>query len=169
MRIAVYPGSFDPVTLGHVSVIRRAAGLFDRVLVCAMRNSEKHYMFSPEERVELLRRVLKDIPNVEVEACSGLLSDYCREKGAAVIIKGLRSVADFSSEQQMAWINRSLNPGTETLFLPAEEQHLHISSTAVRELANYGVNLTGWVPDEIVNDVMEKTERGRERHGEWDH
>ncbi len=169
MRIAVYPGSFDPVTLGHVSVIRRAARLFDRVLVCAMRNSEKNNLFSLDERVELLRRVLKDIPNVEVEAYTGLLTDYCRERGADVIVKGLRSGADFSSEMQMAWINRTLNPEVETMFLAAEKEHLNISSTVVKELANYGVNLIGWVPDEIVNDVMEKSERGRKRHGEWDH
>ncbi len=162
MRIAVYPGSFDPVTVGHLSVIRRAAALFDRVLVCTMCNSEKNNLFSTEERLDLLRRVLRDIPNAEADSFSGLLTDYCQKKGAAVIVKGLRTEADFVSEMQMAWINRSLKNGIETLFLAAEEPYLHISSSVVRELGSYGVDLTGWVPDEIIYDVMQKIEeRGR--------
>ena len=161
MKIAVYPGSFDPVTLGHISVIRRAARIFDRVLVCTMRNSEKHNLFTAEERIDLLRRAMHDIPNAQADSFSGLLSDYCRENGATVIIKGLRTVDDFTSEMQMAWINSTVSPGLETLFLASEEPYLHVSSSVVRELASYGVNLAGWVPDEIVDDIMEKIERGR--------
>ena len=116
MNIAVYPGSFDPITLGHLDIIRRAAACFDKVLVCVMVNCEKsHPMFAPQERLALIRQSVADIPNVEVEQWSGLLADYARQKGAHIIVKGVRNTADFDSEVQMARINAGIMPGLETV------------------------------------------------------
>ena len=117
MKSAIYPGSFDPVTNGHLNIIRRAAGIFDRLTVCVMVNGAKHPMFSPEERVELLRRVTRDIPNVEIEHSDELLADYARRKQCGVVVKGLRAVSDFEHEFQMALINHQLNPELDTMFL----------------------------------------------------
>ena len=120
MRIAVCPGSFDPITLGHLDIIRRAAVLFDRVLVCVMTNGEKDRgMFPPRRRLELARLAVADLPHVEAELWQGLLADYARQRGAGFLVKGVRCGADFDSEYQMAWINQSLAPDLETVLLPA--------------------------------------------------
>ena len=117
MRIAIYPGSFDPVTLGHLDIIRRASGLFDRLIVAVMHNQNKKPMFSVEERMEMLRRTTADLPNVEIESFGGLLADYARRKNACVLVKGLRAVSDFEYEFQMALANRKLNADLDTVFL----------------------------------------------------
>ena len=117
MKIAIYPGSFDPVTLGHLNIIKRAANCFDRLIVCVMVNSSKHGMFTPAERVELLRRATQRFPNVEVDFSDELLAAYARRRGAKVVVKGLRAVSDYEQEVQMAIINRKLNHNLETMFL----------------------------------------------------
>ena len=119
MKIAIYPGSFDPVTSGHLNIIRRAANIFDRLIVCVMVNGGKSPMFSQEERVDLIRRVTADIPNVEVDSSDELLAEYARRKGSCVIVKGLRAGSDFENEFQMAMINRKINPELDTMFLTA--------------------------------------------------
>ena len=152
MRTAIYPGSFDPVTNGHLNIIERAAKNFDRLIVCVMFNIEKKPMFSPEERVELIRRVTGHIPNVEVCCSDQLLADFAREKGCSVIVKGLRAVSDFEREFQMALINHKLNPGLDTMFLTAEHQFMYLSSSAVKEMARYHVDLRDFLPAEIIPD-----------------
>ena len=153
MKSAIYPGSFDPVTNGHLNIIRRAAGIFDRLTVCVMVNGAKHPMFSPEERVELLRRVTADLPNVEIEHSDELLADYARRKQCGVVVKGLRAVSDFEHEFQMALINHKLNPSLDTMFLTTEHQFMYLSSSIVKEMAHYGADLHGFVPDAIIDDV----------------
>ncbi len=159
MRTAIYPGSFDPVTKGHLDIIQRAAAQFDRVIVCVMYNSEKHGLFTPEERAELIRRSLPElegVDNVEVDCASGLLVDYARRRGAACVVKGLRRVADFESEMQMADLNRKLSPGMDTLFLTARPELAFLSSTIVKEMARYQVSLKGYVADAIAETVSER-------------
>lgn len=163
MSIAVYPGSFDPVTLGHLNIIKRAVNCFDHVVVCVMVNSEKDAgLFTPEERVELIRRTVSHIDGVEVEYSSGLLSDYCEKKGANVVVKGLRAISDYEKEVQMALINRHINPNVDTLFLPSGEKYTYLSSSVVKEMAAYGTNLEGFVPDCIIEDIEEKMKQRRE-------
>ena len=156
MKIAIYPGSFDPVTSGHLNIIRRAAGIFDQLIVCVMVNAGKNPMFSLEERVDLIRRVTTDLPNVTIEYSSRLLADYAREKGNCVIIKGLRAGTDFENEFQMALINRKLNDQLDTLFLTAEHQYTHLSSSAVKELGMYHVDLSDFLPEQIIPDFQRK-------------
>ena len=132
MKIAIYPGSFDPVTSGHLNIIQRAARIFDKVIVCVMVNSGKNPMFSREERVELIRRVTADIPNVEVDSSTELLADYARRKGSCVIVKGLRASSDFENEFQMAMINHKINSELDTMFLTAESQYMYLSSSTVK-------------------------------------
>jgi len=158
MSIAVYPGSFDPITLGHLNIIRRTASVFDELIVCVMVNSEKHPMFNIEERVELIRRTVARFPNVSVESSEDLLIKFMRERRAKVMIKGLRAVTDFDREFQIAMINRKLDEGIETLFMPSSEKYTYISSTAVKEMARYGANLETFVPIEIIEDLKRKVE-----------
>ena len=134
MKTAIYPGSFDPVTSGHLNIIRRAAHIFDKLIVCVMVNAGKQPMFSLDERVELIRRVTSDIPNVEVDGSSELLAEYAKRKGSCVIIKGLRAGSDFEKEFQMALINHNINPDLDTMFLTAEHQYMYLSSSTVKEL-----------------------------------
>ena len=137
MKIAIYPGSFDPVTTGHLNIIHRAAKIFDKLIVCVMVNAGKRSpMFTREERVELIRRVTKDLPNVEVDCSADLLADYARSKGECVIVKGLRAGSDFENEFQMALINRKINPDLDTMFLTAEHQFTYLSSSMVKELGS---------------------------------
>ena len=157
-RIAMITGSFDPVTSGHLNIIRRAAGIFDKLIVCVMVNSGKNPMFTLEERVELIRRVTKDLPNVEVDSSSELLADYARSKGDCVIVKGLRAGSDFENEFQMAMINRKINPELDTMFLTAESQYMYLSSSTVKELGTYGVDLSDFLPNEIIPDFQERIE-----------
>ncbi len=161
MRTAIYPGSFDPVTLGHLNIIRRAAAIFDRVVVCVMVNSDKKPMFTSQERVELVEKVVARFPNVEVDTSDKLLVDYAKSVGNAVIIKGLRAVSDFEMECQMALINKKINPELDTLFLTAGEKYTFLSSTVVKEMAKYGADLHEFVPIEIIDDVINKTKGWR--------
>jgi pantetheine-phosphate adenylyltransferase len=156
MKTAVYPGSFDPITLGHLNIIKRAARIFDKVYVCVMKNSEKNPLFTREERVELIKRTVKNFPNVEVETADGLLVNYCRSHNAAVIVKGLRAVSDFDWEFQMALANRKIDPAIDTLFLTASEKYTFLSSTVVKEMAKYGADLREFVPREILDDIVGK-------------
>ena len=156
MKIAIYPGSFDPVTSGHLNIIRRAAHIFDRLIVCVMVNAGKSPMFTLEERVNLIRRVTADIPNVEVDASNELLAEYAKRKGSCVIVKGLRAGSDFENEFQMAMINRKINPELDTMFLTAEHQYMYMSSSTVKELGHYGVELSDFLPEEIIPDFQER-------------
>jgi len=156
MKIAIYPGSFDPVTSGHLNIIRRAANIFDRLIVCVMVNSTKAPMFSQEERVNMIRSVVHDIPNVEVDASSELLADYAKRKGSCVIVKGLRAGSDFENEFQMALINHKINPSLDTMFLTAEHQYMYLSSSTVKELGNYDVDLSDFLPEEIIPDFKKR-------------
>ena len=157
MKIAIYPGSFDPVTTGHLNIIHRAAKIFDKLIVCVMVNAGKRSpMFSREERVELIRRVTRDLPNVEVDCSAELLADYARRKGDCVIVKGLRAGSDFENEFQMALINHKINPNLDTMFLTAEHQFTYLSSSMVKELGSYDVDLTDFLPEEIIPDFQER-------------
>jgi pantetheine-phosphate adenylyltransferase len=156
MGIAIYPGSFDPVTLGHLDIIKRAATQFDHVIVCVMFNSHKSGLFQPEERVELIERVTSDLGNVEVDMSSQLLAQYAKGKGASCIVKGLRAMSDFEEEFQMATINRKLNPKLDTIFLTACQDFTYLSSSIVKEMARYNVKLEGFVSPLIEKDVNQK-------------
>jgi len=156
MKTAVYPGSFDPITLGHLNIIKRAARIFDKVYVCVMKNSEKNPLFTREERVELIKRTCKNLNNVEVEVGDGLLVKYAKSKGATVIVKGLRAVSDFDWEFQMALANRKIDPAIDTLFLASSEKYTYLSSTVVKEMAKYEADLREFVPREIIEDVVNK-------------
>ena len=156
MKTAIYPGSFDPVTSGHLNIIRRAANIFDRLIVCVMVNAAKNPMFTLEEREALIRRVTADLPNVEVDSSNELLADYARRRGSCVIVKGLRAGSDFESEFQMALVNRKLNPELDTMFLTADSQYMYLSSSMVKELGKYGAELSDFLPQEIIPDFREK-------------
>lgn len=163
MKTAIYPGSFDPITLGHLNVIKRAANCFDKLIVCVMVNSEKMNtgLFTPDERVELIQRVVARLPNVEVDQSTLMVSEYARQKKACTLIKGLRAVSDYEKELQMALINRKLNPRLDTMFLPSSTKYTYISSSMVKEMAYYGADLSDFVPREIIGDVNEKMKSGR--------
>ena len=161
MITAIYPGSFDPVTLGHLNIIKRAARCFDKLIVCVMVNSQKNGLFTPAERVELIQKVVSQLPNVVLEASAVLLAEYARQRKARVIVKGLRAVSDFESEVQMAVVNRKLNPNVDTMFLPSNEKYTYLSSTVVKEMVRYGVELSDFIPREIIEDVKRKAEQGK--------
>lgn len=156
MKTAVYPGSFDPITSGHLNIIRRAANIFDKLIVCVMVNAGKNPMFTLEEREELIRRVTTDLPNVEVDCSNELLADYARRRGSCVIVKGLRAGSDFENEFQMALVNRKINPELDTMFLTADSQYMYLSSSMVKELGNYGAELSDFLPEEIIPDFRKK-------------
>ncbi len=165
MKVAIYPGSFDPITLGHLNIIKRAAVCFDKLIVCVMVNSEKLHtgLFTPEERAELIRKVVYKLPNVEVDWSTTLLAEYAREKKACTLVKGLRAVSDYENELQMALLNRKLNPRLDTMLLPSSAKYTYISSSVVKEMARYGADLSDFVTREIIDDV---NERMRQRRGE---
>ena len=165
MKIAIYPGSFDPITSGHLNIIQRASRIFDRLIVCVMVNAGKKPMFSLEERVALISKVVADLPNVEVDGSDELLAEYARRKGGCVIVKGLRAGSDFENEFQMALINRKINPDLETMFLTSSEKYTFLSSSVVREMARYGGDLTGLVPSELIDEIEEKAKAWREHNG----
>lgn len=167
MGIAIYPGSFDPVTLGHLDIIKRASAQFDRVIVCVMINSHKTGLFRPEERVELIERVTGHLQNVEVDASSELLAEYAKRKGASCIVKGLRALSDFEEEFQMATINRKLNPKLDTIFLTACQDFTYLSSSIVKEMARYNVKLEGFVSPLIEEDVNKKMKEYLEAENKW--
>lgn len=150
----LYPGSFDPVTVGHLDIIQRAAGIFDRVIVGVLHNPEKKGLFPVEKRVEMLKAVCEDLPNVEVITHAGLLADLTREMKIPVVIRGVRGVADLESETAMARINHRLNPELETLLMPAASGKEEISAGMVRQLASFGADLTDYVPLKVLPDVL---------------
>ena len=161
MKTAIYPGSFDPITLGHLNIIRRASTIFDRVVVCIMPNAGKlHPMFTREERVALAHRVIGRFPNVAVDTFDGLLAEYAKTfPEGAVIVKGLRANTDFENEFQMELINKKINPELDTMFLTASQKYTFLSSSVVKELAGYGADLTPFVPCEIIEDVRARAMR----------
>ncbi|MBQ2274528.1 MAG: pantetheine-phosphate adenylyltransferase [Clostridia bacterium] len=154
--IAVCPGSFDPVTVGHLDIIRRAAGMFSELIVVVMVNHKKKYSFTPDERVALIKAVTGDLPNVKVEYYDGLLADFARQKGAGVIIKGLRAMSDFEYEFQMALANKKLNPDVETVFLTTAAENMYLSSSMVKQIASMGGDIKDFVPEQIKKDITER-------------
>lgn len=152
MKIAVCPGSFDPITLGHLDVIERASELFDKVVVLVMTNSAKTSLFTADERVEFIKKCIKK-PNIEVDTYNGLLVDYAKNNNAVAIVKGLRAVSDFDYEFQLALINKSLYPKIETLFLPAKGENMFLSSSMVKEVCSLGGDISAFVPKEIAKDI----------------
>ena len=164
MKTAIYPGSFDPVTSGHLNIIRRAAGIFDKLIVCVMVNAGKNPMFTQDERVELIRRVTKDLPNVEVDASKELLAEYARRRGSCVVVKGLRAVSDFETEFQMALVNRKINPELDTMFLTADSKFMFLSSSLIKELGTYGADLSDLLPAEIIPDFQARIESRKANH-----
>ena len=162
MRTAICSGSFDPITLGHLDIIRRAAACFDRVCVCVSPNAEKkNQMFTPEEKLLLVRTAVEDLPNVEAELWPGLLADFAVDHGATAIVRGVRNTSDFDVEYQMALINQGIHPGLETMLLPASAAYQHFSSSMAREMIRYGQPLEQYLPPSIiplVRDLIEKKE-----------
>ncbi len=166
MRTAICPGSFDPITLGHLNIIRRASRIFDRVVVLIAVNSGKTQpMFTIEERVDMVRRACMRYPNVTVDSSDILLAEYAKKIEGAVLVKGLRAASDFDYEFQMDLINKNINPELETMFLTASGKYTFLSSSVVREMARYGADLTGLVPNELKAEIEEKAKQGRQKHG----
>ena len=154
MRIAVCSGSFDPITLGHLDIIRRAAACFDQVYVCVSPNAEKKgQMFTPAQKLKLVEVAVLELPNVTAELYDGLLSDYAAERKATAIVRGIRTAGDFNTEYQQAMVNRGLHPGLETLLLPASPAYQHFSSTMVREMIRYGQPLEKYVPAPVAEEL----------------
>ncbi len=156
MKTAIYPGSFDPITSGHLNIIERASNIFDKLIVCVMVNAGKNPMFSLEERVALIKKATRGLPNVEVDCSSELLAEYARRRGSCVIVKGLRAGSDFENEFQMALVNRKLNQELDTMFLTADSRYMYLSSSMVKELGRYGADLKDFIPDAIVDDFRKK-------------
>ncbi len=161
MRIAVYPGSFDPCTNGHLDVIKRASGLFDKVVVAVLINDAKKPAFSVEERAHMLKLVTKELGNVEVRTFSGLLVDFMKSINSRIIIKGIRAVSDFEYEFQMALTNRTLYDELETLFLHTSKEYMFLSSSIVKEIAKYGGCLTGLVPGDLIPIIKSRFENAK--------
>lgn len=158
MKIAICPGSFDPVTKGHLDVIRRASKLFDKVIVVVMENVRKKNAnsFTVEERLDFIKRCTCDIENVETDSYVGLLADYAREKNAAAIVKGLRAVSDFEDEFQQSLTNMKLNPDVETVFITAKTEYMYLSSSVVKQVAGFGGDVDDFIPPQIIDDVKKR-------------
>ena len=160
MKTAVCSGSFDPITLGHLDIIQRSAACFDKVYVCVSPNAEKkNQMFTPEEKLLLVRTAVAELPNVEAELFSGLLADYAVRRGAAAIVRGVRNTSDFDVEYQLALNNQDIHPGLETMLLPASAAYQHFSSSMAREMIRYGQPLEKYLPASIIPLVRELTEK----------
>jgi len=156
MKRAIYPGSFDPVTFGHLDIIRRSAGLSDHLIVAVLNNNNKTPLFSVDERVEMLKEATKDLANVEVASFSGLLVDFAKKNDVGVIIRGLRAVTDYEYELAMSQTNRVANPNIDTIFLNTSLEYAYLSSSIVREMAMYGGDITKFVPNCVVDKVYKK-------------
>ena len=156
MKIAIYPGSFDPITLGHLNIIERASKIFDEVIVCVMANSDKHPIFSAEERVDFVTRATRHLSNVKADLHNGLVAEYARSHNSNVLIKGLRAVSDFENEFQMALTNKKLYPYAETVFLTPNSDNMYLSSSMVRQIARFGGDVGSFVPAAILDTVTER-------------
>ena len=164
MRIAVCPGSFDPITKGHLDIIKRASRLFDHVVVVVLQNTAKKSTFTVEERVHFIDECTKGIENVSVDSYDGLLMDYCEMRGAVAVVKGLRAVTDFEYEFQMSLINKQLNSGIETVFINTAQEYMFLSSSVVREVASFGGDVSQFVPDPISTEIQERlTKKGENK------
>ena len=155
-RVAIYPGSFDPITIGHLDIIKRSAKLFDKVIVVVMSNHRKAglHAFSVEERVDLVRKCTESLSNVEVDSYMGLLADYARQKQAIAVVKGLRAVSDFEDEFQQALTNKELNPDVETVFVTAGADYMYLSSSIVKQVCELGGDVSKFVPPEVYEDIV---------------
>lgn len=160
MITGICPGSFDPITLGHLDIISRSSKIFDKIIVVVMINPKKKCMFSVEERVSFIERCVKDIPNVTVTYSGELLAELTKKIGNCVVIKGLRVISDFESEFQMALINRKLNPKLETVFLPTSEEYLYLSSSLVKEVGTLNGDISNFVPREVLEDIKLRLNKG---------
>lgn len=158
-RVAIYPGSFDPVTMGHLDIIHRAAKQFDRLIVAVLNNMSKNPLFTVEERTDLLRQVTADMPNVEVDSFRDLLAHYVKQKEANVIVRGIRTVTDFEYELQIASINSKLNPTAETIFMMTNPKYSYLSSSVVKEIAHFGGDMTDFVTPEVELALKRKVGR----------
>ena len=156
MKLAICPGSFDPVTIGHLDIIGRARKIFDHVIVAVMVNPEKHTMFTTEERIALIQKCTKDMEDVEVVSFDGLLADYAKMRGATAIVKGLRAMSDFEYEFQQALTNRKLNPELETVFMITRAENMFLSSSIVKQIASFGGDVSNFVPACILDDIKER-------------
>ncbi|GAA0085425.1 pantetheine-phosphate adenylyltransferase [Clostridium sp. CTA-7] len=156
MNIAVYPGSFDPITNGHLDIITRGAKIYDKLIVAVLVNVDKKCLFNIEERVELIKRVTKNLKNVEVLSFDGLLVDFARMHNSKVILKGLRTVSDFEYEFQMALMNSKLDPDIETVFMMTSSAYSYVSSSSVKQVAKFSGNIKGLVPEELILEVKDK-------------
>lgn len=159
MKIGVYPGSFDPITFGHLDIVERSARLFDKLYIGVLNNSAKHPMFTVEERTELIKKVTQHIPNVEVGSFDGLLVEYADEIGADAIVRGLRAVTDFEYEIQIAQMNHELNPEIDTIYLTTSTQYAYLSSSIVKEIATYHGDVTKFVPEAVAYKLKEKANK----------
>ncbi len=156
MNIAIYPGSFDPITNGHLDIITRGSKIYDKLIVAVLVNMDKNCLFTIEERVNLIKRVTKDLKNVEVLSFDGLLVDFARLHNSKVILKGLRTMSDFEYEFQMALMNSKLDSEIETVFMMTSSEYSYVSSSSVKQVAKFGGNIKGLVPNELISEVMEK-------------
>ena len=156
MKKAIYPGSFDPVTFGHLDIIKRSSRLFDEIVVAVLNNSQKNSLFSADERVTMIRDLVKEYPNVSVASFEGLTVDFAKETGANIIVRGLRAVTDFEYELQIAQVNHVEYSELETIFLTTSLNYSYLSSSVVREFASHGGDITKFVPKEIIPLIMEK-------------
>ena len=159
-KIAVYPGSFDPITNGHIDVIKRASKVFDHLIVAVLVNDSKKSMFTLDERLDILKHSIENLDNVSFDSFSGLLVDYCKEKQLSAIVRGLRAISDFEFELQMAQRNRQLYDETETVFFTTSEQYSYLSSSLVKEVAKFGGKIDGLIPDYAIMKMKQKLSRG---------